>query len=267
MCSPAEVDASELMVARTRFHLGPEDRVWTALPLYHIGGVAFAFACWGVGATYCHSGPFNPDVAVHQLAQERCTVALPAFETIWLAVLDHPSFPALDLSALRLVFNVGVPTRLRGMQERLPSAVQVSGFGSTEAASFLTLGRVEDSPEERATTCGRPMPGMHVRIVDPETGAEVAAGELGEITDRGWGAFDGYYGAPEETARAIDADGWFHSGDMGTVDAEGRLSFVTRLKDMMKVGGENVAAAEVESHLLSHPAVVMAQVVGAPDAR
>lgn len=256
-----------LMVARTRFHLGPDDRVWTALPLYHIGGVAFAFACWAAGATYCHSGPFVPDVAVQQLQDERCTVAIPAFETIWLAVLEHPAFGSLDLSHLRLVFNVGVPSRLRHMQERVPGAVQVSGFGSTEACSFLTLGLADDSLEQRVTTCGLPMPGMRIRIVNPANGAEVPTGELGEITYRGWAAFDGYYGDPVQTAQAIDGEGWFHSGDMGTVDDDDRLTFVTRLKDMMKVGGENVAAAEVESHLLGHPAVVMAQVVGAPDAR
>ena len=121
--------------------------------------------------------------------------------------------------------------------------------------------------EVRTTTTGRPVAGAQVRIVSPETGEDVPAGTRGEIVYRGWSTFDGYYNDPERTAEVIDEDGWFHSGDLGVVDEEGRLSFHGRLKDMLKVGGENVAAAEVEGYLLTHPAVLMAQVVSAPDAR
>lgn len=255
------------MVARTRFHLSSSDRVWTALPLYHIGGVAFAFAAWAAGATYYHTGAFDPAAAVAQLQGEHCTIAIPAFETIWLAVLDHPDFDPKAMTDLRIVFNVGVAERLRQMQRRLPDAIQVSGFGSTESSSFLCLGSVSDTLEQRVTTCGKPLPGMQVKVVDPQTGQTCPPEEMGEILYKGWGLFDGYFDDPKQTAEAIDGDGWFHSGDGGRMDAEGRLTFVTRLKDMMKVGGENVAAAEVEGHLLTHPAVMMAQVVGAPDAR
>ena len=108
-----------LTVARTRFSLTADDVVWTPLPLYHIGGIAFAFACFLVGATYCHSGRFEPEVAVRQLREEHCTVAIPAFEMLWMAVLDHPTFDLADLDALRIVFNVGVP-------ERLPTAAGAS---------------------------------------------------------------------------------------------------------------------------------------------
>lgn len=254
-------------VARTRFDLTPDERVWTPLPLYHIGGVAFAFACWAAGATYCHSGAFDPGMSLRQLADERCTIAIPAFETIWLAVLNHPDFESADLSALRIIFNVGVPERLRSMQERLPGATQVSGFGSTEACSFLSLGTPDEPLDARVSTTGRPLPGVQVRVVDPETRADLPRGSLGEIAYRGWSTFDGYYNAPERNAEVFDADGWFYSGDLGVLDVEGRLRFVGRLKDMLKVGGENVAAAEVEGYLLTHPAVLLAQVVAAPDAR
>jgi fatty-acyl-CoA synthase len=256
-----------VLVARTRFDLTPDERMWTALPLYHIGGIAFAFACFSAGTIYCHSGAFAPDVSLRQLADERCTVAIPAFETIWLMILEHPDFPRTDLSALRLVFNVGVPERLRGMQEKLPNAVQVSGYGSTEATSFLTLGEVTDPLDLRVETTGSPLPGLQVRIRSIDTGEDMGPGEVGEIVFRGWTNFDGYYNDEELTRSVIDRDGWFASGDLGTIDDDGRLVFVTRLKDMLKVGGENVAAVEVEGYLLRHPAVQFAQVVAAPDAR
>jgi fatty-acyl-CoA synthase len=220
-----------------------------------------------VGATYVHTGFFRPEVALAQLAEERCTIAIPAFETIWMAILDLPELPRTDLSALRLVFNIGLRERLIEMQQKLPDAIQVSGFGATESSSFVAVGDVDDSLEERVTTCGRPLPGLAVRIVNPDTGLDLPPGDVGEIVYRGWSTFLGYYNDPERTAAAMDDDGYFHSGDLGSLDEDGRLRFVSRLKDMLKVGGENVAAAEVEGHLVTHPAVLFAQVVSAPDAR
>jgi fatty-acyl-CoA synthase len=254
-------------VGRTRFALTSEDVMWTPLPLYHIGGIAFAFACLSVGATYCHNGRFDAGVGARQLRDERCTIAIPAFEMLWMAVLDDPDFNADELPALRLVFNVGIPERLRQLQERVPGAVQVSGFGMTESCSFLTLGEVGDSLDDRVNTTGRPLPGLQVKIVDPESGAEAAPGEIGEIVFRGWSTFDGYYNDPERNSEVFDEDGWFRSGDLGSLDANGRLRYSARLKDMMKVGGENVAAAEVEGFLLRHESIAVAQVVAAPDAR
>jgi fatty-acyl-CoA synthase len=254
-------------MARTRYRLTPEDRAWTPLPLYHIGGVAYSAMAFCGGCTFVHPGFFEPDVAMRQLEEEHITVAIPAFETIWLAVLNHPRFPDADLSALRIVFAVGVPERLREMQERVPWAPQITAFGSTEACSHLSLGMPDDPLEVRLGSGGFPLGGMEVRIVDPERGTELPPGELGEIVFRGYACFDGYYNAPEETARVIDPDGWFHSGDLGRLDEDGRLTFVSRLKDMLKVGGENVAAAELEGYLSRHPAVAHVQVVAAPDAR
>jgi fatty-acyl-CoA synthase len=254
-------------VARTRFGLTPDDVMWTSLPLYHIGGIAWAFACFTSGATYCHNGPFDPAVALRQIRDERCTLALPAFEMLWMAVLAQPDFDVNDLPDLRLVFNVGVPERLRQLQEEVPTAVQVSGFGSTEACSFMTLGEVDDSLDDRVNTTGRPLPGLHLKIIDVETGDDLPPGTVGEILYKGWSVFDGYYRDPDKTAEVFDSDGWFHSGDLGVLDDNGRLQFSGRLKDMMKVGGENVAAAEVEGFLLGHDAIAQAQVVAAPDAR
>lgn len=254
-------------VSRTRLDLSPDDRVWTPLPLYHIGGVAFAVTCVVSGATYVHAGNFDPGVSVRQLGEERCTLALPAFETIWLQVLDHPDLPSTDLSALRLVFNVGVPERLAEMQQRLPHAIQVSGFGATESCSFVSIGQPWDDLDTRVGTCGFPLIDVDLRIVDPDTGRELGPYERGEIQFRGPCTLTSYLHDEQKTASVIDEGGWFRSGDLGLLDEDGRLVFVSRLKDMLKVGGENVAAAEVEGYLLRHPAVLLAQVVSAPDAR
>ncbi|RZT84477.1 fatty-acyl-CoA synthase [Pseudonocardia sediminis] len=245
----------------------PSDRVWTAIPLFHGGGITFALSCLAAGATFVHPGFFDPSTTLEYLRDERVTVALAAFETIWMPVLNRSDFAAFDLSGIRVVMAVGVPERLRDMASRLPGATHVSCVAMTESSAFLTLNRLDDPPEARATTGGHPMPGMRCRVVDPETGLDVAPGTLGELLFRGPNAFDGYFRDPEQTAAVFDHEGWFHSGDLVVADAEGRLSFRSRLKDMLKVGGENVAAAEVEGFLLGHPAVDMVAVVAAPDAR
>lgn len=250
-----------------RFFLTPDDRMWTALPLFHIGGIAFAIAAIHAGCTYCHVGFFQPAAALEFLEQQRCTVVLAGFETIWLPVVTQPDFAGRDLSSVRIVMVVGVEQRLRDMASRLPRATHVSCFGMTEASSFLSLNHLSDTLEQRVSTGGHPLPGMECRVVDPETRVDVSPGTEGELLFRGSNCFDGYFRDPELSARSFDDDGWFGTGDIATMDAEGRVTFVSRLNDMLKVGGENVSAAEVEGYLLQHPAVSIAQVVGAPDER
>ena len=250
-----------------RMAFTPEDRIWTAIPLFHGGGITFAVAALTARATFVHPGHFDPASTPALLEAERITVALAAFETIWLPVLDRPDWPERDLHRIRLVMAVGVPERLRAMAARVPQAVHVSCVAMTESSAFLALGRLDDPLEARLTTGGHPMPGMSVRVVDPETGADLPPDTPGELLFRGPTAFDGYFRDPEATAATIDAQGWVHTGDVVTVDADGRVTFRTRLKDMLKVGGENVSAAEIENHLLTHPAVGVVAVVAAPDAR
>ncbi len=254
-------------IGHDRLHLGPEDRVWTAIPLFHGGGLTFALSCVSAGATFVHPGFFDPGTTLPYLQREGVTVALAAFETIWLPVLDQPDFASYDLGRIRVVMVVGVPERLRDMAARLPHAVHISCVAMTESSAFLSLSRLDDPLEKRVTTGGHPMPGMECRVVDPDTGEDVAPNVAGELFFRGPNSFDGYFREPELTASAFDGEGWFHSGDVVTRDEDGRLTFVSRLKDMLKVGGENVAAAEVEGFLLAHPAVSIVAVVGAPDAR
>jgi fatty-acyl-CoA synthase len=250
-----------------RLGLTTADRFWTPLPMFHTAGWSTMLAAHARGACFNHAGIFEAGAALDQIAEQRCTVLFPGFETVWMAVLDHPRFAAADLSAARLVLNVGVPERMRVMQERLPTAAQVSNTGSTEACGFLAIGLASDTPETRAGTAGRPLAGMEVRIVDPETGEDVPAGVAGEMLFRGAFRLSEYYGDAAGTSEAIDSEGWFHSGDLLRRDEDGRLVYLSRIKDMLKVGGENVAAAEIEGLLLTHPAIHMVHVVAAPDAR
>ncbi|MCP3975740.1 MAG: AMP-binding protein [bacterium] len=250
-----------------RLVLLPQDRWWSPLPLFHIAAIATAMAAFIAGCTLVHVGVFEPGLAVKQLEEERATLAFPAFETIWLAVLNHANFESADLSSLERIVNIGIPERLRAMQERIPWAVQVSATGSTESGGFLAIGVKEDSLEDRVNTNGHVLPGMEVRIIDIETGADIEPDQTGELLYRGATRLIGYYRDPEVTAERIDSNGWFHTGDIYRIDERGQITFIERLKDMLKVGGENVAAAEIEDFLARHEAVKIVQVVAAPDAR
>ena len=213
-------------LANARYLLSAEDAFWCPLPLFHNGGLATLSACLASGANYVHTGVFEPGVALHMLADNRCTHAIPAFETIWLRVLDHPDYAAVDLSALRVVLNAGTIERLRQLQARTPDVVQVANYGCTEATGHLSITLIDDPLEVRLNTGGHPLPGMEVRIVDPESGDELDTGAIGEITFRGPSRFTGYYQDEVATAHAIDPDGWYHSGDRGNVDRDGRVTLL-----------------------------------------
>jgi acyl-CoA synthetase (AMP-forming)/AMP-acid ligase II len=146
-------------------------------------------------------------------------------------------------------------------------AVQVTSYGLQESGGPVTFVELADSEQVRGSTCGRPMAGYEVRIADPETGRLLGPGTLGEILVRGPGQFSGYYRDPTATSRMVDGEGFIHTGDLGIVDEDGRVTFKDRIKNMLKVGGENVAPAEIETVLLTHPAVAAAVVVGIPDDR
>jgi fatty-acyl-CoA synthase len=254
-------------IAAERLRLGPDDRFWTPLPFFHCGSIAIFSAGLAAPCVSIQQPFFEPTEALDLLEHERCTVAFPAFETIWMPVLNHPRFPEADLSALRTVINAGVPASLLQMQERIPHAPQISCFGSTETCAFACMGDIDDPLEKRTTTSGIPLPGVEIRVIDPETGEDQPVGEPGELLMRGETRFMRYHEDADATGSCLDEDGWFHTGDLGKKDEEGRVTFVGRLKDMLKVGGENVAAAEVESYLLTHPATDIVQVIGVPDAR
>jgi fatty-acyl-CoA synthase len=161
--------------------------------------------------------------------------------------------------------NVAPPDQLRAIHAALPKTKHMSAYGCTEAGGVVAFHSPDDPDDVRATTSGRPFSGIELQVRDPETGKELGPGIPGEIWVRGYNLFEGYYKDPEKNAESFDDEGWFYTGDIGRFDVDGRISYVGRTKDMLKVGGENVAAVEIESYLVTHPAVAVAQVVGVPD--
>jgi fatty-acyl-CoA synthase len=251
---------------RTRFQLTRMDRMWDPLPMFHMSFVLPFLACLDAGAALLAMERFEPSVALRYLSEQRATVNFASFPTITQALLSHPGF---DASALhfRLMNNVGPADLLRQFHAAFPFARHISAYGLTEAGGVTAFGEPDDDDETRATTSGRPFNGIEVVVRDPSTNEPKRSGERGEICIRGYCLFEGYYKSPEKNAEAFDADGWFHTGDLGSIDANGRIAYLGRTKDMLKVGGENVAAVEIEGYLQTHPAVLLAQVVSAPDAK
>jgi fatty-acyl-CoA synthase len=232
-----------------------------------MGGIFPLLAHVHSGAAYVTVTHFDPAEALRTIARERCTFIYPTFPTITQSLLHHPDFAGTDMSRVRLVNDTGDPEALRRTQSAWPEAKVVTLFGMTETGGGVSWGAPADPLEKRLTTGGRPLRGTRVRIVDPEGGEDLGPGARGEILVRGPGLFERYHKDPELTAERVDADGWFHTGDLGSLDEDGRITYLGRLKDMLKVGGENVSAAEVEAFLGTHPAVKLAAVVGVPDPR
>jgi acyl-CoA synthetase (AMP-forming)/AMP-acid ligase II len=251
-----------------RYEMGPEDVFWSPLPMFHIGALFPLTATWSVAATYLAMARFDAGTGLRMMAAERATLAYPSFGTFISDMIHHPEFETTDLSALRLMNgNMAMqPASFREtLREKLPNCVQVGTFGMTETSGTVTTSFPTDDYATRTERLGRPLEGLEVRILR-EDGSEAATDEIGEIAVRGFSVFTEYYKDPEKTAAAI-RDGWFHTGDLGALDAGGSLMFHGRLKDMLKVGGENVAALEIEALLGQHPDVSVAQVVGKPDPR
>jgi fatty-acyl-CoA synthase len=250
-----------------RYRLTSEDVWWCPLPLCHMSGVLPLAATFLADSRFVCMTDFEPGAALRQLEQERATFHFGIFPPVNRSLVDHPALATTDLSSVRLI-NVQGPTSLReALRDAHPNATLLHAYGCTELGGILSLTDPEMPGDELAESSGTPWPGMQVRIVDPESGVEVPVGARGEIVARGWGMFEGYLAGPGQTDLAVDGQGWFHTGDWGSLDELGRIHFHGRLKDMLKIGGENVAAVELESFLASHPAVGLVQVVGVPDDR
>lgn len=253
--------------ADRRFRSGPHDVTWGGGPLFHIGSLAPFLGSIGSSGTYLTDVAFDPTRALDLMERERVTAAWPWFPAILSPMLDHPDFRPERLANLRKMLLIGPEALLRRVQTLLPHTEVMQACGMTETAGIFALSDPDEPAHLRAISQGKAVPGVEVRIVDPATGAPVNDGAIGEILVRGYCVMSGYYRSPEKTAQALDADGWLHTGDLYARSSDGRLTFNGRAKDMLKVGGENVAALEVEAFLCNHPAVKIAEVVGRPDAR
>ena len=248
-----------------------EDRVCIPVPFYHCFGMVLGnMACSVHGATMVIPAPtFDATTVLQAVNDERCT-SLYGVPTMFIAELADPLLSELDVSSLRTGIMAGSPCPIevmRGVMDEMGMDEVTIAYGMTETSPVSTQTVGDDSVEHRVSTVGRVLPHVESKIVDPDTGDIVARGERGEYCTRGYHVMLGYWNDPDKTAEAIDADGWMHSGDLATMDIDGYVNIVGRIKDMIIRGGENVYPREIEEFLLTHPAVMDAQVIGVPDDR
>ncbi len=251
---------------RERYFLTEQDVFWAPLPMFHMSSILPFLCCIDAGAAMSSMTHIEAGEALRMLARDRVAVAFPAFPTVTNELINHPDFAATDLSNLRRINNVAPVEMLRRFQNAFPQAVQTGAYGLTEAGGVIAYNHPRESLEERLETCGKPFSGVDVQITDPETLQALPAGQRGEMWIKGYSVFDGYHKAPEKNAESFH-QGWFRTGDLCSLTADGAICYHGRIKDMLKVGGENVAALEIESHLAKHPAVKLAQVIGRADDR
>jgi acyl-CoA synthetase (AMP-forming)/AMP-acid ligase II len=249
--------------------LQESDRYLVINPFFHAFGYkAGIISSLISGATLVPVSVFDLDVVLDLIESERISV-LPGPPTIYQGLLNHPGFDPKRTTSLRLAVTGAavVPVELvEQMRDTLGFATVVTAYGMTEASGIATTCRREDAAELIASTSGRAYPGVEVRVVD-EAGAELPASEPGEVLVRGYNVMSGYFEDPAKTAETIDSDGWFHTGDVGVMDANGYLRITDRIKDMFIVGGFNAYPAEIERLLLLHPEIAQVAVIGVPDER
>jgi fatty-acyl-CoA synthase len=243
------------------------DRVLIPVPLFHcFGCVLGVLAAVNHGSTMVLVETFRPVEVMTAIEQERCT-ALYGVPTMFIAILEHRLFDRFDYSTLRTGIMAGSPCPvqvMRQVMERMNMREITICYGLTEASPVMTQTRIEDDLRRKTETVGRAMPGIEVRVIDPQTGLPVPAGVQGEVCCRGYNVMKGYYNNEAATAQTIDAQGWLHSGDLGVMDEDGYLAITGRLKDMIIRGGENIYPREIEEFLYTMEGISDVQVVGVP---
>ena len=248
-----------------------QDRVCLPVPLYHCFGMVMGcLAATSHGACIVLPSPgFDPEASLSAVQAERCT-SLYGVPTMFIAELGHPRFAEFDLSTLRTGIMAGSPCPVEVMK-RVAGEMHMSEvaicYGMTETSPVSTMTRRDDGLARRTETVGLVMPHLEVKLTDPGTGLVVRRGETGELCTRGYSVMLGYWEEPDKTAEAIDAARWMHTGDLATMDEEGYVNIVGRIKDMVIRGGENVYPREVEEFLYTHPDIADVQVIGVPDVR
>ena len=257
------------LYAGANMRLDESDRICIPVPLYHCFGCVLGVlvsAVYGAAMVFPLES-FRPESTLDAVERERCTVIY-GVPTMFIAELEHESYRGRDLTSLRTGIMAGSPCPLELMR-RVTTSMGARGitigYGQTEASPLITQTKCDDPIELRVGTVGRPLPGVEVKVIDPVTGLEVADGTSGELCSRGHGVMLGYYKMPEQTARAIDGDGWLHTGDLAMREPNGYLRITGRIKEIIIRGGENVSPHEIENLLHTHPKVEDVHVVGVPD--
>lgn len=244
-----------------------KDRLCIPVPFFHcFGCVLGVLACVTHASTMVPVEYFRPAEVLQAIETERCT-AVHGVPTMFIFMLEHPDFDKYDLSSLRTGIMAGSPCPIKVMEEvvdRMGANEITIAYGQTEASPVITQTRVDDPIELRVSTVGKHLPNVEVKIVDPETGKEVSCGVQGELCARGYNVMKGYYKMEEATHKAIDEDGWLHTGDLATMDENGYCKITGRIKDMIIRGGENIYPREIEELLYTHPSIQDVQIIGVP---
>jgi fatty-acyl-CoA synthase len=248
--------------------LGPGDAYVHPFPMFHTAGCATAvLGTLQSGARHVPVYAFDPSLMLELMQAERATLAA-GVPTVLISLLECPDLATRDLSALRVVISgaTTVPAELvRRIEEALGVQLLIM-YGTTECSPGVSAVHLDDSVTDKSETIGRPLPQTEVKVVDLATGETAACGAVGELCVRGYCVMTGYFDMPDQTAAAIDAEGWYHTGDLASMDDRGFLRIAGRLKEMTIRGGENIYPREIEELLFEHPKVADAAVVGVPDA-
>ncbi|HKJ64812.1 MAG TPA: AMP-binding protein [Desulfopila sp.] len=255
---PKGVMLSHYNIGNNGFFIGEnqkfsqEDRVCLPVPLFHcFGCVLGVLAAVNHGTCMVILEGFDPLLIMASVEQEKCT-ALYGVPTMFIAILDHPMFSKFDFSTLRTGIMAGSNCPVHVMEQvidRMNMKDITICYGLTEASPVMTYTRIDDDFRLRVETVGRALPHIDIRVVDPETGQTLPAGNQGEVCCHGYNVMKGYYNNPDATSATISDDGWLHSGDLGIMDEDGNLSITGRYKDMIIRGGENIYPREIEEFL------------------
>ncbi len=250
-------------------HFNEQDRLCVPVPFYHCFGMVLAnLLCLSVGA--CLVIPcehFDAHAVLQGVEAEQCS-AIHGVPTMFIAELEDPDFDRFDLGSLRTGIMAGAPCPaplMKRVMQRMHCREILIGYGQTEASPLTHLTTREDDLRRRTETVGTNLPHQEVKVVSTEDGRTLPVGEIGEVCFRGHHIMRGYYGDAQATAKAVDAAGWLHSGDLGSMDADGYLQITGRLKEMIIRGGENIYPREIEELIYAHPKVAEVAVFGVPD--
>ncbi|QKG86025.1 AMP-binding protein [Kroppenstedtia pulmonis] len=250
--------------------LTEKDRLCIPVPFFHcFGCVLGTMACMTTGSTMVPIVQFDPVTVLKAVESEACT-ALHGVPTMFIAELNHPDFHQFDLTSLRTGIMAGSSCPVAVMKkvmEQMGAEEITIAYGQTESSPVICQTRTNDPLQRRVLTVGKKLPHVEVKVVNPVTGKTLPRGEQGELCTRGYHVMKGYYQMPEETAKAIDKEGWLHTGDLAVIDEDEYIRITGRLKDMIIRGGENIYPREIEELLYTHPKIIDAQVVGVPDAK
>ena len=271
---PKGVMLSHYNIVNNGYYIGEcqkfteDEKLCLPVPLFHCFGIVL-----GVMALLTHGGSlimlesFDPLLVLASVQKENCT-ALYGVPTMFIAELNHPMFDMFDLSSLRTGIMAGSPCPMDVMKQvvdKMHMADVTIAYGLTEASPVMTQTKTDDPLIKKVSTVGRELENIEVKVINPETGEECAAGEQGELCCRGYNVMKGYYRNPEATAEIIDRDGWLHSGDLGEKDADGFFKVTGRIKDMIIRGGENIYPREIEEFLYEMEEIEDVQVAGIAD--